>query len=109
VSRDYEPNGGSRHDTKERAPPDGALSRTVPAKERTISIEEQRRIISRWAKANDAELATEIVEQNVSGSKPWRERGLGTAMQDVEEGRGDDPDLASYLRIEERERGGLLN
>jgi hypothetical protein len=33
------------------------------AKERTISIEEQRRDIRRWAEANGVELAPEVVEQ----------------------------------------------
>jgi DNA invertase Pin-like site-specific DNA recombinase len=49
-------------------------------KEVTISIEEQRRDIERWAKANDVALAPEVVEQGVSGSKSWRERGLGEAV-----------------------------
>jgi hypothetical protein len=43
------------------------------AKERTISVEEQRRDIQQRAKSAGVELASEIVEQNVSGSKPWRE------------------------------------
>jgi hypothetical protein len=50
------------------------------AKERTISIDEQRRDIRRWADAAGVELAAEVVEQNVSGSNPWRERGLGEAV-----------------------------
>lgn len=54
--------------------------------ERTISIEEQRRDVQQWAKANDVELAPEIVEQNVSGSKPWRERDLGEAIEACERG-----------------------
>jgi DNA invertase Pin-like site-specific DNA recombinase len=45
------------------------------AKERTISIEEQRR-----------DLAPEIAEQNVSGSKPWRDRALGAAIEACERG-----------------------
>jgi len=56
------------------------------AKERTISIEEQRRDIQRWAAANGVELAPEIVEQNVSGSKSWRERALGDAVDACERG-----------------------
>jgi DNA invertase Pin-like site-specific DNA recombinase len=56
------------------------------AKERTISIEEQRRDIARWADANGVSLAAEVVEQNVSGSKPWRERALGAAVDACERG-----------------------
>jgi DNA invertase Pin-like site-specific DNA recombinase len=56
------------------------------AKERTISIDEQRRDIRRWADANGVELAPEIVGQGVSGSKPWRERALGQAVDACERG-----------------------
>lgn len=31
-------------------------------------------------------LAAEVVEQNVSGSKPWRERALGDAIAACERG-----------------------
>ena len=51
------------------------------AKERTISIEEQRLDIQRWASAAGVELAPEVIEQNVSGSKPWRDRALGEALE----------------------------
>ncbi len=56
------------------------------AKERTISIEEQRRDVQYWAVGAGVELAPEIVEQNVSGSKPWRERALGDAVDACERG-----------------------
>jgi site-specific DNA recombinase len=56
------------------------------AKERTISIEEQRRDIRAWAQAAGVELAAEVVEQNVSGSKPWRKRALGEAVAACEAG-----------------------
>lgn len=56
-------------------------------KEQTISLASQREIIQAWAKAHDVTLADEVVEQGVSGSKPWRERGLGYAIIDVQEGR----------------------
>jgi DNA invertase Pin-like site-specific DNA recombinase len=56
------------------------------ANERTISIEEQRRDIHTWAQAAGVNLASEIVEQNVSGSKPWRERALGEAVAACERG-----------------------
>ena len=55
-------------------------------KERTISIEEQRRDIQQWAKKARVELGPEVVEQNVSGSKPWRERALGRAVDACERG-----------------------
>lgn len=56
------------------------------AKERTISIQEQRRDVRAWAEAAAAELAPEVVEQNVSGSKPRRERALGEAVDACEGG-----------------------
>jgi DNA invertase Pin-like site-specific DNA recombinase len=56
------------------------------ARERTISIEEQRRDIHAWAVQAGVELAAEVVEQNVSGSKPWRERALGEAVAACEAG-----------------------
>jgi DNA invertase Pin-like site-specific DNA recombinase len=49
-------------------------------KERTISIEEQRRDIQAWARSNGVPLAAEVIEQGVSGSKPWQERALGEAV-----------------------------
>jgi DNA invertase Pin-like site-specific DNA recombinase len=55
-------------------------------KEQTISIEEQRRDIQAWAHSNGVALAPEIVEQGVSGSKPWRERALGEAIALCERG-----------------------
>jgi hypothetical protein len=56
------------------------------AKERTISIEEQRRDIERWAAEAGVILAPELVEQNVSGSKAWRNRALGEAVAACERG-----------------------
>jgi site-specific DNA recombinase len=56
-------------------------------KERTISIDEQRRDVRAWAKANGVRLAPEVVEQGVSGSKPWRERELGAAIAACESGQ----------------------
>ena len=50
------------------------------AKERTISIEEQRGDIQAWAERNGVPLAAEVVEQGVSGSKPWQDRALGEAV-----------------------------
>jgi site-specific DNA recombinase len=54
--------------------------------EATISIDEQRRDIRRWADAAGVPLAADVVEQNVSGSKPWRERELGEAIAACERG-----------------------
>ncbi len=56
------------------------------AKERTISIDEQRLDIHRWADEAGVTLAAELVEQNLSGSKPWRERALGEAVAACERG-----------------------
>lgn len=50
-------------------------------RERTISIDEQRRAVTRWARAADVQLGEEIVEQGVSGSKGWRDRELGRAIE----------------------------
>jgi site-specific DNA recombinase len=55
-------------------------------KEETISIEEQRRDIRRWADGAGVTLSAEIIEQGVSGSKPWRDRGLGEAIAACERG-----------------------
>jgi DNA invertase Pin-like site-specific DNA recombinase len=49
-------------------------------RERTISIDEQRRDIELGAATAGVELGPDMVEQNVSGSKPWRERALGEAV-----------------------------
>jgi DNA invertase Pin-like site-specific DNA recombinase len=56
------------------------------ARERTISIEEQRRDVHAWAAQAGVMLAPELVEKNVSGSKPWRERALGEAVAACEAG-----------------------
>ncbi len=55
-------------------------------KEQTISLSDQRAAIQNWAKHAHVELAPEVVEQGVSGSKPWRERELGAAITTVESG-----------------------
>lgn len=56
-------------------------------RERSISVDEQRRDITRWAAAAGVPLAPEIVETNVSGNRSWRERGIGSALEAVEQGR----------------------
>ncbi len=64
-----------------------AYIRQSRSHEHTISVEEQRRSIRAWAKAHDAKLGEEIVEQDVSGNKAWREREIGRAIGMCEEGR----------------------
>ena len=56
-------------------------------KEVTISIDEQRAAITTWAEREGVKLALEIVEQGVSGSKSWRERELGKAVEACEQGQ----------------------
>src|SRR5712691_8392328 len=56
-------------------------------KEVTISLDEQRAAIVVWAEREGVELAAEIVEWGVSGSKPWRERELGRAVEACERGQ----------------------
>jgi site-specific DNA recombinase len=55
-------------------------------KEKSISIEWQRESVKRWAEANNVALAAEVVEEGVSGSKSWRTRELGAAMEAVQAG-----------------------
>jgi DNA invertase Pin-like site-specific DNA recombinase len=74
------------------------------AKERTISIDEQRRDILTWANAAGVELAPEVVEQNVSGSKPWRGRALGDAVDACERGEASGIIVAYQDRLS-RENG----
>ena len=61
--------------------------RQSKAKERTISIEDQRRDIAAWAEREGVKLAPEVVEQGVSGSKAWRLRALGKAIEQCEQGK----------------------
>jgi DNA invertase Pin-like site-specific DNA recombinase len=56
-------------------------------KEVTISLDEQRAAIRAWAEREGVELTPEIVEWGVSGSKSWRERELGKAVEACEQGR----------------------
>jgi DNA invertase Pin-like site-specific DNA recombinase len=73
-------------------------------RERTISIEEQRRDIVGWASSADVELAPEVVEQGVSGAKPWQERGLGLAISACQRGEADGIIVAWQDRLS-RENG----
>ena len=66
-----------------RSGPRAAFLRSAPRNrkdERSISIDDQRRDVVAWATANDVPLADEVIEVNISGSKPWRERELGQAI-----------------------------
>jgi DNA invertase Pin-like site-specific DNA recombinase len=56
-------------------------------KEVTISLDDQRAAITAWAEREGIELAPEIVERGVSGSKPWRERELGKAVAACAQGQ----------------------
>ena len=66
--------------TKTNGKPLTPYLRQSRRKERTISIEELRGDCEAWATQNSEALADEIIEQGVSGSKSWRERGLGEAV-----------------------------
>src|SRR6266852_2275389 len=55
-------------------------------KEVTISLDDQRAAIVAWAEREGIALAAEIVEWGVSGSKSWRERELGRAVEACEQG-----------------------
>jgi DNA invertase Pin-like site-specific DNA recombinase len=78
--------------------------RQSKAKEKTISLDDQRRSIKAWAKANDVKLAPEVVEQGVSGSKSWKERALGQAIAECEAGTADGVIVAFQDRLS-RENG----
>jgi DNA invertase Pin-like site-specific DNA recombinase len=56
------------------------------AREKTISLDDQRRSIRAWAKNAGVKLAPEVVEQGVSGNKSWRERELGRAVEACQRG-----------------------
>ena len=58
----------------------------------------QRNAIQAWAERNGVELAPEVWELNVSGSKKWRDRGLGLAIAAVERGE------AAGIIVEEQDR-----
>jgi len=57
------------------------------AKERTISLDDQRKSIRAWAEGAGVKLASEVVERGVSGSRPWRERELGRAVEACQYGK----------------------
>jgi DNA invertase Pin-like site-specific DNA recombinase len=63
-----------------------------------LSRARQEGAIRRWADANGIELAPMVWEAHVSGSKRWRERGLGEALGRVERGE------AAGIIVEEQSR-----
>jgi site-specific DNA recombinase len=71
---------------------EGAQKPLVPyvrqsrAKEKSISIEEQLRSIRGWAGRTGAVLAEPVIERGVSGSRSWRARELGRAVEACERG-----------------------
>jgi DNA invertase Pin-like site-specific DNA recombinase len=62
------------------------------------SRDRQRRAIHAWAELNHATLAPEVFEGHVSGSKDWRERALGRAIEECERGH------ASGIVVDEQSR-----
>jgi DNA invertase Pin-like site-specific DNA recombinase len=74
------------------------------AKERTISLDDQRRSIRAWAESAGVKLAPEIVEQGVSGSKHWKKRELGRAVEACQAGKASGIVVAFQDRLS-RENG----
>jgi len=73
-------------------------------KEQTISLDAQLDAIRAWAKQHDVKLAAEVIEQGVSGSKPWKERELGEAVAACERGEASGIIVAFQDRLS-RENG----
>jgi DNA invertase Pin-like site-specific DNA recombinase len=73
-------------------------------KEVTISLDEQKRAIEKWAKDAGVKLAPAVIEQNVSGSKHWRDRKLGCVVKACEDGEASGIIVAFQDRIS-REQG----
>jgi DNA invertase Pin-like site-specific DNA recombinase len=97
--------GGTRYDPRNGHAPLTPYLRQSRAKERTISIKEQRRTIEAWATAAGVDLGSEVVEQDVSGSKNWRTRGLGKILEACEAGKAQGVIVAFQDRLS---RGDLL-
>lgn len=87
-----------------RAKPLVPYIRQSQKKEITISLDEQRAAIARWAGENGVKLAPAVIEQGVSGSKHWRERELGRVVQACEDGEASGIIVAFQDRIS-REQG----
>jgi site-specific DNA recombinase len=73
-------------------------------KEVTISIEEQRRDVTAWTASHGEKLASEVIERGVSGSKSWRERELGKAVEACQRGEASGIIVAWHDRLS-RENG----
>jgi DNA invertase Pin-like site-specific DNA recombinase len=73
-------------------------------KEQTISLDDQRASITKWAEGAGVELAPEVVEQGVSGSKHWKKRELGRAVEACQRGEADGIVVAFQDRLS-RESG----
>jgi DNA invertase Pin-like site-specific DNA recombinase len=65
-----------------------AYLRQSRSSERSISIDEQREAIERWALAHRETVVFEdrYIERNVSGAKPWQERELGAVIETLKAG-----------------------
>ncbi len=83
------------------------------AKEKTVSITDQRTEIKKWVERNEGyKLAPEVVEglradgtrSNASGGKSWRERELGSILKDIADGKADGIIVAQQNRLS-RENG----
>lgn len=60
--------------------------RQSKASEHSISLDEQLRAIKGWASSNNVDLLEAVEDKGVSGSKHWRDRGLGKAIDACEKG-----------------------
>ena len=72
----------------EKTKPLIAYIRQSRTKEKTISLDEQRESIERWAKAHGERVVFDgrYVERSVSGAKPWQERELGNVIEALKKG-----------------------
>src|SRR5689334_16964419 len=64
----------------------------------TQSFARQRAAIQSWAEAHHVPLAEEVHDAGVSGGKHWKDRGLGQAVADIQDGQ------ASGIIVEELSR-----
>jgi DNA invertase Pin-like site-specific DNA recombinase len=86
--------------------------RQSKAKEQTISIEDQRRDIERWAEFKGVQLAPEVIEglradgtrRDASGAKSWRDRELGDVIERCKRGDASGVIVAYQSRLT-RENG----
>jgi DNA invertase Pin-like site-specific DNA recombinase len=69
-----------------------------------ISRDRQQRAAASWAAIADVDLAPEVWEPGVSGSRSWRERGLGAAIDACQRGEADGIVVEEQSRLS-RENG----